>query len=388
VKVIGMISGTSFDGIDVALVDLKESDGVISIKLIDFESVQYTKELRSKIAKAMPPQSVDMQIVCELDTQIGQAFADAASKILSRNNTQSDLIVSHGQTLYHWIENNKALGTLQLGEPTWIAQKIGAPVLSNIRSRDVAAGGHGAPLVSTLDQLMFGNSGSAVAALNLGGISNVTITGSGLIPIAYDIGPANGLLDAAILAHSNGQIAFDKDSETAKAGSVDRGVLAKLLNEPYYKLPAPKSTGKELFHLPYLLEYFGPVSSWQIANVMRTLLELTVETVAQEIEKFSVSQMYVHGGGTANPLMMSRLKERLVGVEVNPMSVLGLDPRHKEAVTFAVIGFMSWHGVPASVISCTGAASAEILGSITFGNKPLSLPEPKANRKYSAVIAN
>jgi len=326
-----MISGTSFDGIDVALVDLKESDGVISIKLIDFESVQYTKELRSKIAKAMPPQSVDMQIVCELDTQIGQAFADAASKILSRNNTQSDLIVSHGQTLYHWIENNKALGTLQLGEPTWIAQKIGAPVLSNIRSRDVAAGGHGAPLVSTLDQLMFGNSDSAVAALNLGGISNVTITGSGLIPIAYDIGPANGLLDAAILAHSNGQIAFDKDSETAKAGSVDRGILAKLLNEPYYKLPAPKSTGKELFHLPYLLEYFGPVSS---------------------------------------------------------LSVLGLDPRHKEAVTFAVIGFMSWHGVPASVISCTGAASAEILGSITFGNKPLRLPEPKANRKYSAVIAN
>ncbi|MEY3318952.1 MAG: hypothetical protein RL540_1324, partial [Actinomycetota bacterium] len=124
-KVIGMISGTSFDGIDVALVDLKESDGVISIKLIDFESVQYTKELRSKIAKAMPPQSLDMQIVGELDTQIGQAFADAASKILSRNNTQSDLIVSHGQTLYHWIENNKALGTLQLGEPTWIAQKIG-----------------------------------------------------------------------------------------------------------------------------------------------------------------------------------------------------------------------------------------------------------------------
>jgi anhydro-N-acetylmuramic acid kinase len=121
---------------------------------------------------------------------------------------------------------------------------------------------------------------------------------------------------------------------------------------------------------------------------MRTLLELTIETVAQEVEKFSVSHMYVHGGGTANPLMMSRLKERLVGVDVNPMSVLGLDPRHKEAVTFAVIGFLSWHGVPASVISCTGAASAEILGSITFGNKPLKLPEPKANRKYSAVIAN
>ena len=387
-KVIGMISGTSFDGIDVALVDLQEGEGVISIELIDFESVQYTRELRSKIAKAMPPQSVDMQMVCELDTQIGQAFADAASKILSRNKVKADLVVSHGQTLYHWIENNKALGTLQLGEPTWIAQEIGAPVLSNIRSRDVAAGGHGAPLVSTLDQLMFGNSEGAVAALNLGGISNITITGSGLIPIAYDIGPANGLLDAAILEHSKGQIAFDKDSELAKAGSVDQKILAKLLDEPYYKLPAPKSTGKELFHLPYLFEYFGPVSSWKINNVMRTLLELTIETVAQEVEKFSVSHMYVHGGGTANPLMMSRLKERLVGVDVNPMSVLGLDPRHKEAVTFAVIGFLSWHGVPASVISCTGAASAEILGSITFGNKPLKLPEPKANRKYSAVIAN
>lgn len=385
-KIIGMISGTSFDGIDVALVDINETNGVFSIKLIDFQSVPYSKDLRNKIAHAMPPQTIDMQIVCELDNFIGQAFADAASILAARNNLTPELVVSHGQTLFHWIEKNKALGTLQLGEPTWIAQKLGAPVLSNIRSRDITAGGHGAPLVSTLDQLMFGDNPDPVAALNLGGISNVTITGAGMSPIAYDIGPANGLLDAAILEFSEGRIPFDEDSKIASEGEVDQEILDKLLAEPYYKLPAPKSTGKELFHLPYLIEFFGPVSTWSIQKVMRTLLELTVETVAQEIEKFGVKQVFVHGGGTANPLMMRRLQERLGSIEVQPMSVLGLDPRHKEAVTFALIGFMSWYGIPASVISCTGADSAELLGSLTFGSKPLALPQPKSRIKYSAKI--
>ena len=384
-KVIGMISGTSYDGIDVALCDFTETDGEITLKLIDFRSIGYSDELHAEIAAAMPPRTIDMERVCRLDTFIGQAFAEAAKDMA--NGHEVELIASHGQTLYHWIVENHALGTLQLGEPTWIAELTGIPVLSNIRSRDVAAGGHGAPLVSLMDQMMFGDYEEPVGALNLGGISNITVTGKGLEPIAYDIGPANGLMDAAIQAHSNGKEKFDKDGRLAKSGSVNAKILESMLKEPYYQAPPPKSTGKELFHLPYITDFFGEVSSWNIADVIRTLLELTVETVALEVERFKLKNLYVHGGGSANPVMMARLQERLSSCKVEPMSVLGLDPRHKEAATFALIGYLSWFGLPGAIPSCTGAKAAKVLGSLTPGALPLQLPKPKPEGPYRVRIS-
>lgn len=383
-KIVGMISGTSFDGIDVALCDFQEKDGIISLKILDFKSFAYDDDLHSEIADSMPPRKVDMERVCRLDTLIGQAFAVAAKEIIK--GEEIDLIASHGQTLFHWIENNHALGTLQLGEPTWIAESTGIPVLSNIRSRDVAAGGHGAPLVSLIDQMMFGDSPTAVGALNLGGISNITVTGRGLTPVAYDIGPANGLMDAALQAHSEGQKKFDKDAAIAQRGEVNIEILREMLKEPYYQAPPPKSTGKELFHLPYVKSYFGEMINWKIEDVIRTLLELTVETVAIEVDRFKLKNLYIHGGGSANPLMMRRLQERLPECRVEPMSVLGLDPRQKEAATFALIGYLTWFGLPGAVASCTGASGARVLGSITPGAQPLQLPEPKLERNYQVVI--
>jgi anhydro-N-acetylmuramic acid kinase len=383
-KIIGMISGTSYDGIDVALCDFQESNREITVQVLDFKSVPYSEELHAEIAAAMPPRTIDMERVCKLDTYIGQAFASAAKELIGQHEVS--LITSHGQTLYHWIESNHALGTLQLGEPTWIAEKTGIPVLSNIRSRDVAAGGHGAPLVSLIDQMMFGDYAEPVGALNLGGISNITVTGRGMVPIAYDIGPANGLMDAALQAHSNGAIKFDKDSQIALQGEVNQKILKEMLQEPYYQAPPPKSTGKELFHLPYIKQYFGDISTWNISDVVRTLLELTVETVAIEVERFNLKDLYVHGGGSANPLMMKRLSQRLPNCRVQPMSVLGLDPRQKEAATFALIGYLSWFGLPGAVPSCTGASGNRVLGSFTPGAKPLQLPEPKPEGNYRVVI--
>ena len=383
-KIVGMISGTSFDGIDVALCDFQEKDGIISLKILDFKSFAYDDGLHSEIADSMPPRKVDMERVCRLDTLIGQAFAAAAKEIIK--GEEIDLIASHGQTLFHWIENNHSLGTLQLGEPTWIAESTGIPVLSNIRSRDVAAGGHGAPLVSLIDQMMFGDSPTAVGALNLGGISNITVTGRGLTPVAYDIGPANGLMDAALQAHSEGRKKFDKDAAIAQRGEVNIEILREMLKEPYYQVPPPKSTGKELFHLPYIKSYFGEMINWKIEDVIRTLLELTVETVAIEVDRFKLKNLYIHGGGSANPLMMRRLQERLPECRVEPMSVLGLDPRQKEAATFALIGYLTWFGLPGAVASCTGASGARVLGSITPGAQQLQLPEPKLERNYQVVI--
>lgn len=376
-KVIGMISGTSYDGIDVACCEFTQVGDVIEVKQVGFSSLEYSDELHQLIADSMPPRSIDMERVCVLDTLIGQAFSRAAQKAMTDNSFEPDLIVSHGQTLFHWIDaRHEAKGTLQLGEPSWIAEETGVQVLSNIRSRDVAAGGHGAPLVSVLDQLLLGHSESPEGALNLGGISNITIAGKSIVPIAYDIGPANGLLDAAIFAHSQGRVSFDEDGKVAGAGTVDAELLNSFLAEPYYSLPAPKSTGKELFHLPYLIAHAGPVESWNIENLMATLLELTVETVAREVERNSLSKLFVAGGGSANPVMMGRMQERLSKCKVLSISELGIDPRAKESITFALIGYLTLHGLPGQIPSCTGADGERLLGSLTPGAGPLAVPMP------------
>lgn len=375
-KVIGMISGTSYDGIDVACCEFVQSGDLVEVRVIGFDSISYTDTLHELIADSMPPRKVDMERVCLLDTKIGQAFSAAAQSAMKKFNFEPDLIVSHGQTLFHWIDaDHKAKGTLQLGEPTWIAEETGVQVLSNIRSRDVAAGGHGAPLVSIIDQLMLGHSSQPEGALNLGGISNITVAGAELTPLAYDIGPANGLLDAAIYAHSQGKYSYDADGKVAASGTVDTTLLAKFLDEPYYKLPAPKSTGKELFHLDYLIAHAGPVASWNIADLMATLLELTVETVAIEVEKFKLAKLYIAGGGSANPVMMDRLQERLTNCQVLSMQVLGIDPRAKEGIMFALIGYLALNGQPGQIPSCTGANGERILGSLTPGKGAFVLPQ-------------
>ena len=377
-KVIGMISGTSYDGIDVACIEIKQEGDTLEVAQLGFISTEYTSDLHQLIADSMPPRSIDMERVCVLDTLIGQAFSHAAQKAMHQFSFAPDLIVSHGQTLFHWIDSeHRAKGTLQLGEAAWIAEDTGVQVLSNIRSRDVAAGGHGAPLVSVLDQLLLGHSELPEGALNLGGISNITIAGRNVQPIAYDIGPANGLLDAAISAHSGGKLSYDKDGEIAALGTVDLELLNQLLAEPYYALCAPKSTGKELFHLPYLIQHAGEVSTWNIQNLMATLLELTVETVAREVEKFSLTKLYIAGGGSANPVMMARMQERLSNCAVLSIKQLGLDPRAKESVTFALIGYLTLHGLPGQIPSCTGAEGERLLGSLTPGARPLNIPVPQ-----------
>ena len=374
-KVIGMISGTSYDGMDIACCEFEQVGDTIEIKQIGFSSVEYSQELHDLIADSMPPRNITMERVCILDTYIAQEFSRAAQEVMKRFDFQPDLIVSHGQTIFHWINaSHEAKGTLQLGEPAWIAEETGIAVLSNIRSRDVAAGGHGAPLVSILDHLLFSTSEQPVGALNLGGISNITVAGRDLTSIAYDIGPANGLMDAAISAHTNGLKSYDEQGAIADSGNVDRELLKIFLLEPYYNLTAPKSTGKELFHLPYIIERAGEVDTWNLPDLMATLLELTVETVAREVEKFRLTKLYVAGGGSANPVLMATLTQRLPHCELLLMSALGIDPRAKEGVAFALIGFLSMNGHTGQVPSCTGARGERILGSLTPGKNRFSIP--------------
>jgi anhydro-N-acetylmuramic acid kinase len=239
-------------------------------------------------------------------------------------------------------------------------------VVADLRSRDIAAGGHGAPLVSLFDVLLLRGSGMPAAALNLGGIANVTIVGPEE-PIAFDVGPANALLDAAIVRLTDGRETYDEAGRRAARGTVDERLLAALLADPYYALQPPKSTGKEHFHAEYLhaalAEHGDPAGD----DLMATLAELTARTVAAACRAHGVARVVASGGGVANATVMARLSALLPGVEVVTIDQLGVDPVAKEAYAFAVLGFLTVNAVPGIVASCTGARHASVLGAVLPG---------------------
>lgn len=387
-----MISGTSHDGIDVAVCDFR-TDGehlVGSVEHVD--SVPYAGELRRALVAALPPEATSVHDLTRLDTLIGQAFAGAAVDALAAHRRRGlgpvDAVCSHGQTVYHWVEGGVVRGTLQLGQPAWLAEATGLTVVSDLRAADVAAGGQGAPLVSVLDQLVLGPLArdEAVAALNLGGISNLTVCAPGTPARAWDIGPANALVDAVVSTDQGVGRSFDEDGRLALAGTVVPGLLEVLLDEPYYRQPPPKSTGKELFHVAYVrsaLRRWG--GSVRLEDLVATLVELTARTVAEALRTAGVTRVFASGGGVRNPALMRAVAAAAPEVEVSTTRELGLDPDAKEAVAFALIGWSTLHGIPASVPSCTGAHGARVLGRVTAG--PASGVLPTAGHRAPTSLA-
>lgn len=372
-KVVGLLSGTSFDGIDAAVAELVLSDGEVQLRALGDTSAPYPPDLRAALMAAMPPAPTTAAGLCALDTRIGQAFADVAvAAVRDLAGGEADLVVSHGQTIYHWVEGRDVLGTLQIGQPAWIAERTGLPVVADVRTRDVAAGGQGAPLVSLFDVLLLGRpcAGEARAALNLGGIANITIVAAGADPIAFDVGPANALLDAAVRHFTNDTATYDRDGVGAARGNVNLALLERLMMDPYYAMPPPKSTGKEHFHLPYLLQILDsdPALRHLTADdVLASLTALTASTVADACRGRGVTSLVAAGGGTANRTLMSALREKLPGVEVTTIEDLGIPNGAKEAYAFALIGFLTVHGLPGTIASCTGADRSSVLGCLLPG---------------------
>lgn len=364
-----MISGTSHDAIDTAVVDVDCRDGVLEIAVAATGAAPYRPQLREELVRALPPGRVGMEEVCRLDTGIGQAFADAAAAAVAAAGPV-DLVCSHGQTVFHWTRDGEVLGTLQLGQPAWIAERLGVPVVADLRPRDVAAGGQGAPLVSYLDVLLLAGLPGRPGALNLGGIANLTVGGPE--PLAYDTGPASALLDAAVRAATGRP--YDEDGALAAAGTVHEGLLADLLAEPYYRRPAPKSTGKELFHGGYTDRFLARRPGLALPDVLRTLTVLTARTVADAVRAHRLDALLVSGGGTRNPVLMRELAAELPGVRVRPTDAVGLPADAKEAVAFAVLGWHTAHGLPATLPSCTGARGARVLGALVPGGPGPLLP--------------
>ncbi|MFK4042969.1 anhydro-N-acetylmuramic acid kinase [Nonomuraea wenchangensis] len=386
-RILGMISGTSHDGIDAAVVDFTPDGEVLGGRVGHTASTPYPAELRARLLAALPPAPVTLAEVCVLDTLIGQCFAEAAVAAIEAGGPV-DLIVSHGQTVFHWVEGAHARGTLQIGQPAWIAERTGVPVLSDVRIRDITAGGHGAPLVSVLDNLLLGSLDDGAAALNLGGISNMTVLRDGRL-FAYDIGPANALIDAVVTARGLNPRGYDDGGAIAASGRVHPGLLEALLDEPYYRLAPPKSTGKELFHLGYVEAALAGLPEGEVsdADLVATLAELTVRTVAADVRAAGVATLVVSGGGCRNPVVMDGLRAALPGVRVSTSDAYGAPADDKEAIAFALIGWLTAHGLPGTVPGGTGASAPRVLGTLTPGAGPLVLPAPVTVPPRSLVLA-
>jgi anhydro-N-acetylmuramic acid kinase len=368
VRVIGLMSGTSFDGIDAAAADLDLDGDRIVLRPLGGLGVRYPDDLRVRIAAVLPPSVTTIEDVCRLDTGIGQAFAETAATANEKLCAgRAELVVAHGQTVFHWVEGTAVRGTLQIGQPAWIAERTGCAVVADLRSRDVAAGGQGAPLVSAVDVMWLRGRPGAPVALNLGGIANVTVVPSGAGAIAFDTGPANALLDLAVSERTGGRLAFDVDGAMAARGRVDTELFDRLLAEPYYARRAPKTTGKELFHRKYLDAALAGLPAVADDDLAATLTALTARTVGDAVRSVGGTEVIAAGGGTRNPTLMRALATELPGVPVRSSDELGLPAAWKEAYAFALLGFCTVHDVPATVASCTGARHPSVLGAVLPG---------------------
>lgn len=382
IRVAGLISGTSVDGIDVAVAELHAEGHVLVLTPLGELDCDYPAGLREDLLDALPPRPSSAEQLTILDTRVGQAFADAANAGTDQAGGAVDLIASLGQTVYHWVADGRAKGTLQLGQPAWIAERTGLPVVADLRVRDVAAGGHGAPLASTLDALwlrdLAESTGAPAAALNIGGIANLTIVTPAGEVLAYDTGPGNALLDLAAAEATGGAQRSDLGGALALRGTVHTGLLDRLLGDPYYEQQPPKSTGKEYFHGDYLddarADTRAAAAGLPDADLLATLTELTAATIAAECARHGVGTVLGSGGGMENPALVAALTKRLGETKLRTSDEFGLPRAAKEAYLTAVLGWLTWHGAPGNVPSATGASGPRVLGTITPGRDGLALP--------------
>ena len=376
--VIGLISGTSVDAIDAAAARFTMEGETLVMEMLGHREHPWPAGTKRRLLAALPPAPVTMGEVCALDVLVGEAFADvAAVTVRELADTPVDLVASHGQNVFHLLEGGRALATLQLGQPAVIAELTGLPVISDFRARDVAAGGQGAPLASTLDALWLAGGGGPRAALNLGGIANITVVrGPGEPVLAFDTGPASCLLDVAA-ARLSGQ-AFDDGGRLALAGRVRADLLGRLLEEPYYAMAPPKSTGRELFDGSYVARRAEGLPAIDGPDLMATLTELTARTVADACRRHGVTEVVASGGGVRNPALMAALERALDTVTLVTAEDRGLPSEAKEAYLFALLGFLSWHGLPGTVAGATGARGTRILGRISPGAGPWMRPHAVA----------
>jgi anhydro-N-acetylmuramic acid kinase len=380
-KVIGLMSGTSADGVDAAVVDIRGSAHDLKLKLIAFKTFPYSAEFRTRLLNAMTDGRISD--ICHLNAALGEWFARAASAVARLAHLSPRdvvLIGSHGQTVHHLPMPRREAGlgsirsTLQLGSPAIIAERTGIETVTDFRMRDMAVGGQGAPLAPYLHHLLFYDPRRTRCVVNIGGISNLTYlpaAGSFRGVRAFDTGPGNMLIDAVIGHFTQGREMFDRNGRLGGQGMVDEGLLKKLLRHPYLQRRPPKSTGREEFGEEFLrgLLRIRRRPALALADLMATVTAYTAQTIA-DARRFlprRIDEVLICGGGARNATLMRMLRGVWDGTPVRPVEALGWDGRALEAVAFAVFAYQAKRGVPCNLPSVTGATRPVVLGSITPG---------------------
>jgi anhydro-N-acetylmuramic acid kinase len=381
-QVIGLISGTSVDGIDAALVKITGGKAdfktELQIELVQAETYAYAPALREQILRVCAGEALTMAELAELDDAIALAFAMAARQVQA-GHAPADLIGSHGQTVFHRPPELEQLGySLQLGRGAVIADRTGITTVSNFRAADIAAHGQGAPLVPPVDACLLRHETLDRAVQNLGGIGNVAYLparsqGDQQLGLAWDTGPANALLDLAVARFSQGRLQFDQDGVWAAEGMPCQELVLRWLGQPFFQMPPPKSTGRELFSPAYLDACLQDAADLHLseADILASLTELTVQAIADSYHRFLPKlpdQVALCGGGSRNPYLKRRLQVALPDTAICTTDDLGLNADFKEAIAFAVLAYWRYHGVPGNLPEATGAVRPMLLGEIYQGN--------------------
>lgn len=382
-KVIGLISGTSSDGVDAVLVDIRKNRGRVQLDRIAFEVYPYPKSLPQKLIDLASgfPQSIAN--VCHLNFYVGELFAEAAREIARKARiplNKIELIGSHGQTVHHLPvpkrEGKRAIrSTLQIGEPSVIAERTGITTIADFRPRDMAAGGEGAPLTPYLHSLLFSDPKRSRAVVNIGGISNVTYLRAGAPldqTVAFDMGPGNMVIDGLVRTLTGKEI--DEGGKMARRGKVDAALLSELMRHPFIRRKPPKSTGREVFGASMVATILQATRMRRLPpeDLVATATAFTASTISENIRRFilkrgSLHEVIVGGGGVRNPVLMERLNELLAPIPVQPFEAFGHESRAIEAMTFALFAYQTFHGQPTNIPSVTGARRPVLLGKIVPG---------------------
>ncbi|GAU75936.1 anhydro-N-acetylmuramic acid kinase AnmK [Fusibacter sp. 3D3] len=379
---VGLMSGTSLDGVDTILIEIEGSGETTKFKVIDFECYDLEASLKAKIIENMAIETSNIKAICSLNFELGHVFAAAVQNICKKNHidtSELDYIASHGQTLYHLpkAELPYFASTLQLGEPSIIAYRCKTKVVSGFRGMDMAAGGEGAPLVPYVDALLFRNAEKTVALHNVGGIANTTIlkkAGSLEDLLAFDTGPGNMIIDA-LCVHFYGE-AYDREGAHAGDGRVNQSLLEAWLAMPFFKIKGPKSTGRELFGADFVARIIEESKILKIEpdDLIATATAFTAYSMAMAYSDlpYNVDEVIVCGGGAYNKTLLKYLSVALPDTSVTTLEAHGSSSFAKEALAFAILGNERLHGHPANVKSATGADAYVVLGSVTEGGLNVS----------------
>lgn len=369
-KYIGLMSGTSMDGVDAVLVEINNNN----IQLLGSHPFAMGNNLKQSLLDICLGQPTNLQTLGELDHRLGHLFADAVLALLKKTNTQAadvTAIGSHGQTVFHSPHTEYAF-TMQIGDANIIAAKTGITTIADFRRKDMAFGGQGAPLVPAFHQQLFSSTQCTRVILNIGGIANITVLEPNKAVTGFDTGPGNMLMDAWINLHQ--QKNYDEDGNWARSGSISTPLLTLLLSEPYLEQPAPKSTGRELFNLTWLQQYLTDpaIEKLQLSacDIQATLTEYTAQTIANEVKKTGLTatvnpnELLVCGGGAHNSILMQRLTELLPNWCVMTTADRGVDIDNMEAMAFAWLAYRTMHHQSGNLPEVTGARRLAQLGAI------------------------